>query len=141
MSDYHEHFGFYAAQIFSQLLESFPIPIAISSDDILGKRIEIERFWELQREETNVRDMIEVLENTGHIDDVTRNNSREKLEVLNREIKSKRDEITEHRKILEGTQKFLEAESYILNDGYDRYQLTEKGLNHISKKFSGSKLT
>ena len=140
MTDYQDHFGFCAAQIFKQLYDSFPVAIAFSSDDLLGKRIEIEKYWELQREETNVRDMIEVLENTGHIDDATRKNARDKLEVLNKEIQSKRDEISVHRKILDGTRHFLEEEGYIRCDGYERYQLTEKGLNHIGKAFSDSSI-
>ena len=140
MADYREHFGFYADQILRQLYGNFPVAVEISSDDLLGKRIEIEKYWELQREETTVRDMIEVLENTGHIDEATRQNARDKLEVLNRDIQVKRDEISVHRKILDGTRLFLQEEGYIRCDGYERYQLTEKGLSHLGKSFSDNSI-
>jgi len=141
MSTTLDQFGLYAATILNNLYDVIPVRSAISIGGLIKEYVEFEAFWTLQREESTLTSLSELLEKAGVMDEPRRIKAKERLQKIQDEIRTQRNEIKKQEEIVEGTIHFLEAEGYIRNDGEDRFQLSEKGFVHLHKEFKDSNIS
>jgi hypothetical protein len=149
MSNRLEKFSIFTAHIFSQLYDSFPVPVNLDKRSAVASIFDFDVLDERQRKLSTVKGIKKMTEelvvsDNPHLKEDQREKFKKNLEDPKVEvrIKSLEDEITELESsakelnyIFEGTLTFLETEKYIRQEDY-KWQLTEKGFSHLNKKFS-----
>jgi hypothetical protein len=153
MTTRHETFAIFAAKIFSDLYEEFPLPAELDRKAALAVVFDFDALRGYQQELSTRKGYREIVTNLVNSDNphLTDTQRAELQELLRKETGlAKNAQLTERCRQLEkeaeelsrvwdGTLSFLEFEGYLrCADGL--WQLTEKGFGHLRKRFVESKI-
>ena len=131
----NELFGVFAAQIFASTYESFPVAIRIPREDMSALMSAQTDTVNTERKVSTRSGMQTLLVEAGVLSKEAVVAATAKLDALNEQLNGKKAEAKRIADVLEGAIFALTAEGFIREREPGFYQLTFKGLAHLSKPF------